>query len=85
MVRGKVTGSIWSTRRIDTLPKGALLEVMLANGTMVVAYDPIGCATNQEVLITQGSVAASFFPSSKNPIDAIIVGIIDSQPEIKNK
>ena len=29
MVRGRVTGRLWSTKRIDTLPQGALLNVEL--------------------------------------------------------
>ncbi|TIN47962.1 MAG: ethanolamine utilization protein EutN, partial [Mesorhizobium sp.] len=33
----------------------------------------------EAVLVTQGSVAASYFPEKSAPIDALIVGSIDEQ------
>jgi ethanolamine utilization protein EutN len=76
MIRGKVTGRVWSSRHINTLPNGALLEVETGASTLV-AFDPLGCAIGEEVLITQGSVAAAFFTKHKAPIDALIIGSID--------
>ncbi len=78
MIRAKVTGRIWSTRHIDSLPEGALLEVV-AGTTTLVAYDPLGCAEGEEVLVTQGSVAAKYFidKTDKAPVDALIIGSID--------
>lgn len=76
MIRGKVTGRIWSTKRIGTMPQGSLLEVK-AGGSTLVAFDPLGCAEGEEVLITQGSVAAGYFTDFKAPVDALIVGSID--------
>lgn len=76
MIRGKVTGRVWSSKHIETLPNGALLEVDV-DGSMIVAFDPLGCAEGEEVLITQGSVAAAFFTKHKAPIDALIIGSID--------
>lgn len=77
MVRGRVIGRLWSTKRIDTLPQGALLSVELENGTNIIALDPLGCGDGEDVLITQGSVAASYFENIKAPIDALIIGSID--------
>lgn len=77
MIRGKVTGRVWSTKRIDTLPGGAFLEVKVGTATLV-AFDPLGCAEGEEVLITQGSVAAAYFTNIKAPVDALIVGSIDA-------
>lgn len=77
MIRGKVTGRIWSSKRIDTLPNGALLEVKVGNTTLI-AFDPLGCAEGEEVLITQGSVAAAYFTQIKAPVDALIVGSVDA-------
>ena len=37
MIRGRVTGRIWSTRHIDTLPNGALLVVTLEDGGSLIA------------------------------------------------
>ncbi|SLN49655.1 Ethanolamine utilization protein EutN/carboxysome [Roseovarius litorisediminis] len=76
MIRGKVTGRVWSSKHIETMPSGALLEVEVA-GSIIVAFDPLGCAEGEEVLITQGSVAAAFFTKQKAPIDALIIGSID--------
>ncbi len=76
MIRGTVTGRLWSSKRIETLPNGALLEVKVGSSTLV-AFDPLGCAEGEEVLITQGSVAASYFPEIKAPIDALIIGSVD--------
>ncbi|MGC9368176.1 MAG: EutN/CcmL family microcompartment protein [Paracoccaceae bacterium] len=76
MIRGKVTGRIWSSKRVETLPNGALLEVKVGGATLI-AFDPLGCAEGEEVLITQGSVAAGYFTELKAPIDALIIGSID--------
>ena len=77
MIKGKVTGRVWSSKHIETLPGGALLEVTLEGGATMVAFDPLGCAEGETVLITQGSVAAGYFTKAKAPIDALIIGSID--------
>ncbi len=79
MLKGKVIGRFWSTRRIPTLPQGALLNVELENGSKLVAFDPLGCGDGEEVLITTGSVAAGYFEKIKAPIDALIIGSIDPE------
>jgi len=79
MIRGRVTGRIWSTKHIETMPSGALLEVTLDTGGSLIALDPLGCAEGEAVLVTQGSVAAGYFTKSKAPIDALIIGSIDEQ------
>ena len=77
MIRGRVIGRVWATKRIDTLPQGALLDVELENGSHLVAFDPLGCGEGEAVLITQGSVAAGWFKTEKAPVDALIIGSID--------
>lgn len=79
MIRGRVSGRIWSSKHVETLPTGALLEVTLDEGGSLIALDPLGCADGEAVLITQGSVAAGYFTKTKAPIDALIVGSIDEQ------
>lgn len=79
MIRGRVTGRIWSTKHIETMPSGALLVVTLEAGGSLIALDPLGCAEGEAVLVTQGSVAAGYFTKSKAPIDALIIGSIDEQ------
>ena len=77
MIRGRVTGRIWSSKHIETLPGGALLEVEVEGGAKLIALDPLGCAEGEAVLITQGSVAAGYFTRVRAPIDALIIGSID--------
>ena len=77
MIQGRVTGRIWSSKHIETLPGGALLQVTLADGSTLIALDPLGCAEGEAVLITQGSVAAGYFTRHRAPIDALIIGSID--------
>lgn len=77
MVKGRVKGRFWSTKRIPSLPQGALLEVELDNGSRLIAYDPLGCGEGEMVLITQGSVAAAYFEKIKAPVDALIIGSLD--------
>jgi len=79
MVRGRVIGRLWSTKRVGTLPQGALLEVELENGSHLIAFDPLGCGDGEEVLVTQGSVAAGYFDKIKAPVDALIIGSIDER------
>lgn len=79
MVKGRVIGRLWSTKRIGALPQGALLDVELDNGSHLVAFDPLGCGDGELVLVTQGSVAAGFFETVKAPVDALIIGSIDEQ------
>jgi ethanolamine utilization protein EutN len=79
MIRGLVTGRVWSTKHIETLPNGALLEVTLESGGTLIALDPLGCAEGEAVLVTQGSVAAAYFTKIKAPVDALIIGSIDEQ------
>lgn len=79
MIRGRVTGRLWSTRRIGTLPAGALLEVETDGGARLIAFDPLGCADGEAVLIVQGSTAATWFDDKRTPIDALIIGSIDEE------
>lgn len=81
MIRGRVTGRVWSSKTIDTLPGGALLEVTTEGGASLVAFDPLGCAQGEAVLVTQGSVAAAYFTKVKAPVDALIIGSIDENQD----
>ena len=37
MMRGRVIGKIWSSRRVEAMPSGALLTVELAGGGHLIA------------------------------------------------
>ena len=79
MIRGRVTGRVWSTKRVEALPQGALLEIETEGGARLVAFDPLGCGEGEEVLVTQGSVAAGYFDGVKAPVDALVIGSIDER------
>jgi ethanolamine utilization protein EutN len=76
MLTGRVTGSIWATRRLEQIPPGAFLEVQVDGGGTLVAFDTLGSGVGERVLVATGSVASGQFPDHP-PIDALIVGSID--------
>ncbi|MHA1599718.1 MAG: EutN/CcmL family microcompartment protein [Alphaproteobacteria bacterium] len=79
MQPGIVIGSVWSTKRLEAVPKGGLLEIEMEEGSRVVAFDPLGCCEGERVLVIQGSVASAWFGDGKVPVDALIIGSIDEQ------
>ena len=84
MKTGKVVGRVWSTKRVDKLPTGALLEIDLdGSSERVVAFDPLGCGDGERVLVTQGSVAKGWFDDGGNVVDALVIGSIDEQDKAK--
>jgi ethanolamine utilization protein EutN len=77
MLQAIVVGNIWSTKRIDGMPAGAMLEVeVTGSGERLVAFDVLGTGQGERVLIAQGSVAAGWLPG-RPPVDALIIGSID--------
>jgi ethanolamine utilization protein EutN len=81
MLRATVTGSVWSTRRVDSLPSGALLEVRTDDGATLIAFDVLGTGIGEHVLIATGSVASGYFAPEHPPLDALIIGSIDDEGE----
>ena len=81
MLRATVTGSVWMTRRVDSLPSGALLEVRTDVGATLVAFDVLGSGNGERVLVATGSVASGYFAPEHPPLDALIIGSLDEQGE----
>jgi microcompartment protein CcmK/EutM len=81
MLRATVTGSVWSTRRLESLPSGALLEVRTDDGATLIAFDVLGTGIGEHVLIATGSVASGYFAPEHPPLDALIIGSIDEEGE----
>ena len=79
MVVGKVTGSIFSTRKLDSLTGSKLMVVNIGKGKddFVVAIDTLGAGIGEIVLVTMGDSARFACQNEKTPIDAVIVGIVD--------
>ena len=89
MIIGKVTGSIVSTRKEEKLIGSKFMVVELLNknkGDMenIVAIDNIGAGIGEFVLVATGSAARKVMGAEDAPVDAAIVGIIDSGEELEN-
>lgn len=81
MLRARVIGNVWATKRLPEVPNGAFLEVELEGGsTRMIAFDALGSGLGESVLVATGSVAAAWFPGPHPPIDALIIGSIDEPP-----
>ena len=83
MLKARVVGSVWSTKKVEGLPNGAFLEVEVdgggqGSGQRLVAFDVLGSGIGERVLVATGSVAAAYFPDPHPPLDALIIGSIDS-------
>lgn len=90
MFIAKVTGSLVSTQKVAAMTGYKLLIVepyriepkdrssIVTTGRTFVAVDMMGAGIGDYVLLTQGS-SARMTPETKTlPIDAVVVGIIDS-------
>ncbi|WP_027416102.1 EutN/CcmL family microcompartment protein [Aneurinibacillus terranovensis] len=81
---GTVIGNIWATRKEDGLIGLKFLFIQLedTNGTPVdvpvIAADRIGAGIGDRVMITQGSAARFVVDNKDVPIDAVVIGIVDS-------
>ena len=81
---GTVIGNIWATRKEDHLTglKFLFVQPELPNGSPInapfIAVDRIGAGVGDKVMVTRGSAAAYMTADSHLPIDALIIGIIDS-------
>ena len=75
---GRVTGSVWATRKAECLRGPALLIVQIGQYKQVAA-DLVGAGQGDRVLLTFGSAARLYNPEA--PIDAAIVAILDGTEE----
>ncbi|MEK6452943.1 EutN/CcmL family microcompartment protein [Caldifermentibacillus hisashii] len=84
MIIGKVISNVVSTRKYDSLQGYKLLVIQPYYGTQeryFVAADEIGAGEGELVLVTTGEVAGQAL-HRKAPVDALVIGIIDSEPSI---
>jgi microcompartment protein CcmK/EutM len=90
MFIAKVTGSVISTQKVEKMIGRKLMVVepyrldekernrLVTTGRTFVAVDTVGAGEGEFVLITQGS-SARLTPETKElPIDAVIIGIVDT-------
>ncbi len=84
MLLGKVIGTIWATRKYDAVKgyKLQLLQPVNAGGTLlgepIIAVDTIGAGPDEFVFYITSSEAVIPMDVEMAPVDAAIVGIIDS-------
>ncbi|WP_088032089.1 EutN/CcmL family microcompartment protein [Evansella clarkii] len=84
MIIAEVIGNIWATRKENNLTGLKFLIVKEdspetnAELSKFVAVDRIGAGVGDKVLITRGSSASVISEEERIPIDALIIGIIDS-------
>ncbi len=83
MLVGKVIGSIVSTRKNENLigSKFMIVEPLSVMGEgveRIVAVDHVGAGIGEIVLVATGSAARIGCNMPDSPIDAAIVGIVDS-------
>ncbi|MCK9223644.1 MAG: EutN/CcmL family microcompartment protein [Candidatus Muirbacterium halophilum] len=84
MILGKVIGTIVSTKKDERLVGFKLLVVreydvkMNPTSSTVVAVDTVGAGFDELVLVVSGSSARQTAKTDKKPVDAAIVGIVDS-------
>ena len=90
MFVAQVTGSVVSTQKVASMTGHKLLVVepyrleaderqtLVTTGRTFIAVDTLGAGEGDFVLITQGS-SARLTPETKElPIDAVIIGIVDT-------
>lgn len=81
---GKVVGNVWATRKDEKLCGQKLLVLKLLKDKdsysdgFLVAADNAGAGNGDLVLVTRGSGARESLENRSIPVDATIVGVVDS-------
>jgi microcompartment protein CcmK/EutM len=90
MFIARVTGSVVSTQKADSMIGQKLLVVepyrlqdktrdsLVTTGRTFIAVDTLGAGVGDFVLVVQGSSARLTPETAKLPIDAAVIGIVDS-------
>lgn len=87
MILGKVVGTIVSNTINDGIKGSRYLLVEKTDqygkkkGDYLVALDIIGVANDELVMVTEGSPSRETPQTVNKPVDALIVGIVDSIDE----
>jgi ethanolamine utilization protein EutN len=90
MFLAKVTGSVVATQKVASMTGRKLMTVeplrvepeardrLVSTGRTFVVVDTVGAGQGETVLIVQGSSARLTPDTEKLPVDAAIIGIVDS-------
>ena len=71
---GKVTGSVWATRKAACL-QGQTFLVIDVGDKLLVAADQVGAGIGDRVLLATGTVASRYCMDAQ--VDAAVVAILD--------
>lgn len=83
MILGKVTGTVWATRKDENLTGLKFLIVRHVDldyrlkDQYVVAVDSVGAGVGEVVLVATGSSARQTEVTKDKPVDAVIMAIVD--------
>ncbi len=84
MFLGNVIGNIWATRKYSAINSFKLMIVQPINsdyentGEPIVAVDTVGSGPGETIIYITASEAVIPLPVDMAPVDASIVGIVDS-------
>ena len=96
MFVAKVTGSVVATQKVPSMVGHKLLTVeplrvdpetrgkLIGTGRSFVVVDTVGAGQGETVLIVQGSSARMTPETERLPVDATIIGIVDTV-NVENK
>ena len=86
MIIGKIVGTVVSTRKNPDLTGSKLMIIEPMEGmagSRIVAVDNVGAGIGEIVLVAVGSAARAGIRNANAPVDALIVGIVDSAEQIR--
>jgi ethanolamine utilization protein EutN len=81
---GKVIGNVWATQKYEALKNFKLMFVQPINaeyeelGDPIVAVDTVGAGPGETIFYITASEAVIPLPVEMAPVDASIVGIVDT-------
>lgn len=81
---GKVIGNVWATKKDEGISGQKLLVIDVMRryhqekASLLVAADVIGAGIGDLVLICRGNPARMVVGDGRTPVDAAVVGIVDS-------
>jgi microcompartment protein CcmK/EutM len=84
MFLGRVIGTLWATRKVESLEGLKLLVVREVDTDLnpqsrcVVAADVVQAGVGEVVLVSTGSAARQEPRVDKRPIDALIMAVVDN-------
>ena len=84
MFLGKVIGNVWATQKYEALKNFKLMIVQPVNaeneelGDPIIAVDTVGAGPGEIIFYITASEAVIPLPVEMAPVDASIVGIVDT-------